>query len=119
MNRNGNGRQQEQKSSKPKPIGERRDRTLQGTIWANAFDNGNSSGEMLNVTLKKGWRDEQGNWHDTQSFSLFDDVPRLILLLQELYRLGLELHRNRREEAREADGSEGRETQQDSSRSGR
>lgn len=48
-----------------KPVDTLRDGSLKATIWKNEGENG----PRYSVNLTRTWRDEQGNYHDSDSFS--------------------------------------------------
>ena len=47
-----------------------------GAVEAAIWKNDGEAGAFYNVTLRRGWRDEQGTWHDSTSFN-FKDLPNL------------------------------------------
>jgi len=47
------------------PVDTIRDGSLKATIWMNPKENGN----FYSVQITRSYKDEQGNWHDTDSFS--------------------------------------------------
>lgn len=51
------------KSSKNRPVHEIRIGAIKAVIWANKVSNGT----MHNVNLVRIYRDDEGNWHDTDS----------------------------------------------------
>ena len=50
-------------------------------IWANESNEGD---EFYNVTVKRGWKDDEGNWHDATSFG-FLDLPLLAKALLDAH----------------------------------
>jgi hypothetical protein len=52
-------------STTTKPAKTIRDGALKATIWKNAGE----KGEFFSVRFSRTWKDEQGNLHDTDSFS--------------------------------------------------
>ena len=52
-------------TSNAKPVDTIRDGSLKATIWANFGDNGT----FYSVQLTRTYQDEQGNYHDSDSFS--------------------------------------------------
>ncbi|MGD9693603.1 MAG: hypothetical protein AB7G17_07260 [Phycisphaerales bacterium] len=48
-----------------KPIDTIRDGSLKATIWKNAGE----KGDYYSVRITRTWRDDQGNYHDSDSFS--------------------------------------------------
>lgn len=59
--------------SSNKPVHEIRLGNIRATIWRNEHD-----GKIRhNITLSRGYRDQNGEWKDIQSFGR-DDVPRVI-----------------------------------------
>ncbi len=56
------------KSSKNRPVHEIRIGAIKAVIWANKVTNGT----MHNVNLVRIYRDDEGNWHDTDSLGRDD-----------------------------------------------
>ncbi len=56
------------KSSKNRPVHEIRIGAIKAVIWANKVSNGT----MHNVNLVRIYRDDEGNWHDTDSLGRDD-----------------------------------------------
>lgn len=56
-----------------RPVHTIRYRGCEAAIWLNAGTNGTP---YHSVTVRKSYKDEQGQWHDVQSF-LFSDLPHL------------------------------------------
>ena len=56
------------KSSKNRPVHEVRIGAIKAVIWANKVANGT----MHNVNLVRIYRDDEGNWHDTDSLGRDD-----------------------------------------------
>ena len=52
-------------TSNAKPVDTIRDGSLKATIWANFGDNGT----FYSVQITRTYQDEQGNYHDSDSFS--------------------------------------------------
>jgi hypothetical protein len=50
------------------PVHAIRLRNVRAAIWANTLD----SGVYYNVTLSRSYRDQEGNWHTTESFGRED-----------------------------------------------
>ena len=48
-----------------KPVDTIRDGSLNATIWMNPRENGN----FYSVQITRSYKDEHGNWHETDSFS--------------------------------------------------
>jgi len=57
-------------TAKAKPVHEVRLGKIRAAIWANSSENGTRH----NVTFSRLYRDEEGNWKDSTSFSR-DDLP--------------------------------------------
>jgi len=55
-----------------RPIHEIRHRNVRATIWKNPVQNG----VMYNVTVSRSYRDDNNEWHDTNSFP-FNDLINL------------------------------------------
>jgi hypothetical protein len=55
-----------------RPVHTIRYRGCEAAIWKNPSDKGDS----YTVTLRKSWRDDKGEWHDSPTF-LADDLPML------------------------------------------
>jgi hypothetical protein len=60
------------------PVHEIRHRNIKATIWENEI----ASGVIYNVTVSRSYRDEAGEWHDTNSFS-FGDLMNLAKALYD------------------------------------
>ena len=58
-----------QNRSDNRPVHTVRHGRIKATIWANQTQNG----PMHNVTVSRSYQDEEGNWHDSQSFG-FDEL---------------------------------------------
>jgi hypothetical protein len=56
-------------SSNNRPIHTVRHGRIKATVWVNPTQ----KGPMYNVNLSRSYTDEEGNWHDSQSFG-FDDL---------------------------------------------
>ena len=56
-----------------RPVHTIRYRGCEAAIWLNAGTNGTA---YHSVTVRKSYKDDQGQWHDVQSF-LFSDLPHL------------------------------------------
>ena len=61
-----------QNRSENRPVHTVRHGRIKATVWLNQTQRG----PMHNVTLTRSYQDEQGNWHDTQSFG-FDELMTL------------------------------------------
>ena len=48
-----------------KPVDTIRDGSLKATIWMNQRENG----KAYSVQITRSYKDDQGNWHDSDSFS--------------------------------------------------
>lgn len=58
-----------QNRSENRPVHTVRHGRIKATVWLNQTQRG----PMHNVTLTRSYQDEEGNWHDTQSFG-FDEL---------------------------------------------
>jgi hypothetical protein len=58
-----------QNRSENRPVHTVRHGRIKATVWVNQTQRG----PMHNVTLSRSYQDEEGNWHDTQSFG-FDEL---------------------------------------------
>lgn len=60
-----------------------------GAITASVFENINmvrgSESKMYNVLISKTYKDNEGNWKSSHSFSVFYEIPKVILLLNKAY----------------------------------
>jgi hypothetical protein len=72
--------QQRQSADGKGPVHTIRHRNLKATIWRNETD----KGVMYNVTLVRSWRDESGEWADSNSFG-YDDLMNVSALLYEAH----------------------------------
>jgi hypothetical protein len=58
---------------KQKPVQSFRLGSVKAAVWANKTDEGKT---FFNVTFARGYKDEKGEWHDSDSFGR-DDLPLL------------------------------------------
>lgn len=56
-------------SSSNRPVQTVRHGRIKASVWVNPTQ----KGPMYNVTLSRSYTDDEGNWHDSQSFG-FDDL---------------------------------------------
>ncbi|MEM7206108.1 MAG: hypothetical protein AAF628_37995 [Planctomycetota bacterium] len=85
--------------SNKKPITTLRDGSLKATIWRNS----GRKGDYLSARLTRSWRDDDGNWHDSdrlQRSELLAAAQLLTRAYDELARLQAEV----RAEAQPNDG---------------
>jgi hypothetical protein len=70
-----------------RPVHEIRHRSVRATIWRNQT----TGGVMYNVTVSRSYRDDNNEWHDTNSFA-FTDLMNLAKALSDAhtYIAGLE-----------------------------
>ena len=61
-----------------RPVHTLRHRRLKATIWRNETE----KGPMFNVTIIRSYRDDQDQWHDSQSFG-YDDLMNVAALMYE------------------------------------
>jgi hypothetical protein len=71
-------RQQQQEKPKVKPVATARSGRVQCAVWKN------KSGKGFNVTFKKNYKDENGEWQETSSFQPWD-LPHLQALCQKVW----------------------------------
>lgn len=93
----------EQAQESNKPVETLRDGNLKASIWRNEGENG----PTFSTTFARTWRDDQGRFHDSQSYA-GADMLRLGELSRTAYHRTNEL---RREHAYEHVQDKGRETQ--------
>lgn len=67
-------------SSGNRPIHELRRHALRAAIWQHQSERGT----MFNVTVSRSYRDEAGQWHDSQSFG-YDDLMNLAKVLADAH----------------------------------
>ena len=77
-----------------KPIDTIREGSLKATIWKNFGDNGN----FYSVEFTRTWQDDQGNYHDADSFS-GSQLLRVARLAAKAYDRTAELRRENRQDA--------------------
>lgn len=63
------------------PVKVFRSRCINVSVWKNKNKNGE---EFLSFDIKKSWKDEQGKWHNVQSFNR-DDLPVIAFLLAQSF----------------------------------
>ena len=80
--------QGEDKQEPNRPVDTLRDGNLKASIWRNEGENGAS----YSTTFARVWRDDQGKWHDSQSYS-GTDMLRLGELSRTAYHRTNELRR--------------------------
>ena len=80
--------QNEDKQEPNRPVDTLRDGNLKASIWRNEGENGAS----YSTTFARVWRDDQGRWHDSQSYS-GTDMLRLGELSRSAYHRTNELRR--------------------------
>lgn len=87
--------QAEQPSARSnRPIHEIRHRNVRATIWKNQVQNG----VMHNVTVSRSYRDDNNEWHDTNSFP-FNDLMNLAKALSDAHTFIAELEAKAREQS--------------------
>jgi len=72
---------QTQTANGNKPVHTVRHRSLKATIWRNQSDNGVV---YYNVSIVRSYRDDNGDWQDTQSFG-YDDLMNVSALMYEAH----------------------------------
>lgn len=65
----------------PPPVHEIRYRTIAAAIWKNQTDGGET---FYSVTVKRGWQDESGQWHDSTSFP-FSELPTVAKAISDAH----------------------------------
>jgi hypothetical protein len=65
----------------PKPVQTFRFGRVQASIWANPASEGKT---FYNTTFKRGYKDDKGDWHDTDSFGR-DDLPLIAKLADQAH----------------------------------
>ncbi|WP_282077148.1 hypothetical protein [Epibacterium ulvae] len=80
--------QEAEKPEPNRPVDTLRDGNLKASIWRNEGENGVS----YSTTFARTWRDDQGKWHDSQSYS-GADMLRLGELSRTAYHRTSELRR--------------------------
>ncbi|MEP0961864.1 MAG: hypothetical protein ABJQ70_09875 [Roseobacter sp.] len=80
--------QEAEKPEPNRPVDTLRDGNLKASIWRNESANGAS----YSTTFARTWRDDQGKWHDSQSYS-GTDMLRLGELSRTAYHRTNELRR--------------------------
>lgn len=73
--------QQRPPTSNKGPVHTLRHRSLRATVWRNESEKGQT---FFNVTLTRGYRDDRGEWQDSQSFG-YDHLGSLAALLLEAH----------------------------------
>jgi hypothetical protein len=72
-----------------------------GAITASVFENINivrgSESKIYNVLISKTFKDKEGNWKSSHSFSVFYELPKVILLLNKVYEYVATLSHNNNE----------------------
>lgn len=60
-----------------------------GAIKASVFENSTivrgERSKIYNVMVSKTYKDKDDNWKSTNSFSVYSELPKVILLLQKAY----------------------------------
>ena len=85
------------KPAENRPVHEVRHRQISAAIWKNQTE----KGVMYSVTIKKSYKDQDGNWHDTQSFG-FDDLLTVSKAMYDAHSLISAAQARDRAAAREA-----------------
>ncbi|HRK30433.1 MAG TPA: hypothetical protein PLD59_05090 [Tepidisphaeraceae bacterium] len=75
-----------------RPVHEIRHRNVRATIWKNPVQNG----VMYNVTVSRSYRDDNNEWHDTNSFP-FNDLMNLAKALSDAHTFIAQLEAKARE----------------------
>jgi len=77
-----------------RPVHEIRHRQVRATIWKNPTQNG----PMYNVTVSRSYRDDNNEWHDTNSFP-FNDLMNLAKALSDAHTFIAKLEAESREQS--------------------
>lgn len=85
------------KSAK-RPVHEVRNRNIRAAVWQNETE----KGVMYNVTFSRSWRDDKGEWHDSDSFA-FGDLMNLAKAAMDAH-TAIASAMNRERNARGGDG---------------
>ena len=85
-----------------KPVHEIRHRNIRATIWRNTTGDGRS---MYNVTVSRSYRDDKGEWHDSNSFG-FGELMNLAKALYDAHSFIAALVANERGAASEENGGQ-------------
>ena len=72
--------QQETAGTGNKPVHTVRHRSIKAAIWKNETSNG----PMYNVTIVRSYRDDNGDWKDSQSIG-YDDLMNVAALMYEAH----------------------------------
>ena len=72
--------QQETAGTGNKPVHTVRHRSIKAAIWKNETSNG----PMYNVTVVRSYRDDNGDWKDSQSIG-YDDLMNVAALMYEAH----------------------------------
>lgn len=65
----------------PPPVHEIRYRAIAAAIWKNQTDAGET---FYSVTVKRGWQDENNQWHDSTSFP-FSELPTVAKAISDAH----------------------------------
>ncbi|WP_299671770.1 hypothetical protein [uncultured Roseobacter sp.] len=85
-----------------RPVDTLRDDNLKASIWRNEGENGVS----YSTTFVRTWRDDQGQWHDSQSYS-GTDMLRLGELSRSAYHRTNELRQEHKQSQTQTQGQSG------------
>src|SRR2546421_7938978 len=88
------------KKSDNRPVHEIRHRNIRATIWKNET----VKGSMYNVTVSRAYRDDKGEWHDSNSFG-FSDLMNLAKALYDAHSAIANAIARERADQREAGGA--------------
>jgi len=58
--------------------------SIVATVWGNEYKDGEKLYINYSVSVKRSYKDKDGNWADTTSFRV-NDIPRVQLVLQQAY----------------------------------
>ncbi len=76
-----------------------------GAINASVFENltmvKGIETKIYNVVVSKTYKDKEGNWKSSHSFSAFYEIPKVILLLKKAYEFVAMMSNSEEEEAEE------------------
>lgn len=80
-------------NEKNKPVETLRDGSIRATIWKNSSE----KGDFYSVQITRTWQDDEGNYHDSDSFS-GSQLLRVAHLAAKAYDRTAELRRDAKEE---------------------
>lgn len=70
--------------SKEKPIAEFRAGKIKAAVWCHIQRSDDKDIKTYSVSITKSYRDNEGKWHETNTF-FSDDLPRLCLVANQAF----------------------------------